>query len=313
MATVLQKLRRATTQFAIRQAIASSAILPAGVQRSIINTVVSFAGRIPMLRSRVRENMCLALGQGVPAQSEERYFSHINWVICNSLLTFHHGIEATPVLEEVKLDDSIHLLDDAVAEGRGVVLAFGHWLGHELVAGVINRRHPMTIVARSAATPDRAARKLKWYRALGTEIILRPNRASTFKGFVAYLNVLKKGGVLAIMPDLLADSGQGVETRIFGRPARLHSGAFALAIAAKAPMIRFYLRWQSDSSVVAMFDRASTIIDASSRDSAIRAGVDDWSRWFEEKLRADPENWLFWLDKRWSRFFRGSPRTSGGN
>jgi len=311
MASFLQQFRRATTQMAIRQALTVTATLPLDLQRSIIHPLVSLAGRIPMLRTRVRRNMCLALGQEVPAQSEEQYFRHVNWVLCNSLSTFHYGIEATSVPEDVKFDDSIRLLDDAVGQGRGVVLASGHWSGHELVAAIINRRHPMALIVRPASTSERATRKLKWYSALGTEIVMRPNGVSTIKDAVAYLNVLKKGKLLAITPDLLAESGQGVETRIFGRPARLHGGAFALAIAAKAPMIRLSLQWQSDSGVVAMFDCAPKIIDASGRDAAIRAGVQDWCLWFEGKLRANPENWLFWLDKRWSRFLRASPSVPG--
>ena len=51
----------------------------------------------------------------------------------------------------------------------------------------------------------------------------------------------KRGKLLGITPDLLAEPGQGVETCIFGRPARLHGGAFAIAISARAPMIRLSL------------------------------------------------------------------------
>jgi lauroyl/myristoyl acyltransferase len=311
MASPLQQLRRATTQLAIRQAITATASLPVGLQRSIVDSVVSFAGRIPVLRRRVRENMNLALGRNVSVETAELYYRHVGWVLSNSLSVFHYGIGATPVPAEVKFDESIRLLDDAAAQGRGVVLASGHWSGHELVAAIINRRHPMALIVRPAATSERAARKMKWYNALGTEIVLRSNGASTIKDAVAYLNVLKKGKLLAITPDLLADSGQGIEARIFERPARFHGGAFALATAAKAPMIRLSLRWQSESSVVAMFDCAPQIFDSSDRDATIRAGVQDWCRWFEDKLRANPENWLFWLDKRWSRFLRETPRTAG--
>jgi len=311
MAVSLQQFRRAATQLAIRQAIKMTAALPISVQRSTVRSLIAIAGSIPMLRSRVRENMLLALGQDVPAQAENMYFRQLSWVLSNSLSTFHYGIAATPVLEEVRLDESIRFLDEAVAQGRGVVLAPAHWCGHELVAAIINRRHPMAMLVRPAPTSERATRKLKWYNALGAKIVLRPSGASNFKDAVSYLKVLKRGKLLAITPDLLADPGQGVETHIFGRPARLHGGAFALANAAKAPMVRFSLRWQSDSSVVAMFDRAPHFFNSSNRDAAIRTGVQDWCRWFEEKLRANPENWLFWLDKRWSHFLRATPRASG--
>jgi lauroyl/myristoyl acyltransferase len=293
-ANSLQRLRRTATQLAIRQAIMATAALPIGLQRSAVRSLVALTGGIPMLRWKVRENMRLALGHDLPARAESLYFRHLGWVLSNSLSTFHYGIAATPVPQEVKFDESIRLLDDAVAEGRGVVLAAPHWLAHELAAAIINRRHPMAMLVRQAPTSDRATRKLKWYNALG----------------VAYLRVLKSGKLLAVTPDLLAEPGQGVETCIFGRPARLHGGAFALAISARAPMIRVFARWQPDSSLVVMFDRAPLTLDSCDRDAAIRAGMQDWCRWFEEKLRANPENWLFWLDKRWSRFLRATPRVS---
>ena len=75
-------------------------------------------------------------------------------------------------------------------------------------------------------------------------------------------------------------------------------------------MIRVSGRWQPDSSVVLTFERAPPAPDGD-RDAAVRASVQDWCRWFEEKLRADPDNWLFWLDKRWSRFLRTTSRAPG--
>src|SRR5258708_5063396 len=140
MANFLEQSRRAATQLAIRQAIRATAGLPIGLQRSFVRSSVALAGAIPMLRWKVRENMRLALGHDVPAQAESRYFRHLGWLLSSSLATFHRGIAATTVPEEVSFDESVRVLDDAVAEGRGVVLTTPHWSGHELWAAIINRR-----------------------------------------------------------------------------------------------------------------------------------------------------------------------------
>ena len=307
----LRELRRAATQRVIRQAITATEGLPIGLQRSVISSLVTLTGNVPMLRWKVRENMRLALGRDAPAQAERLYFRYVGWVLSRTLPIFHRGIEATSVPQEVKFDDTVSVLDDAVAEGRGIVFTSPHWSGQEAVAAIISRRHPMVMLVRQASTPEGTTRKLKWYTALGVETVLRPSRASTIKDAVAYLKVLKSGKLLAITPDLLADPGQGVETSIFGRPARLHGGAFALAMSAMAPMIRVSAQWRPDSSVIVRFDRASLAVDTSDRNAAIRAGVQEWCRWFEQKLQENPENWLFWLDKRWSRFLHATPRTPG--
>lgn len=264
-----------------------------------------------MVRRKLRENMRMALGDDVPARAERLYFRHLGWFLSSSLSTFHYGVAGTQVLNEVEFDDSIRLFDEAASEGRGVVITSPHWTGHELVAAMVNRRHPMALLVRQAPTSERTARKLKWYHALGVETVLRPNRASMVKDAVAYLSVLKRGKVLAITPDLLAEPGQGVPTQIFGRAARLHGGAFAIAIAARAPMMRPFFRWQSDTSLVVAWERAPSPPDNCDRDAAIRITMQDWCHWFETKLRENPENWHFWLDKNWSRFLRQTPRTSG--
>jgi lauroyl/myristoyl acyltransferase len=307
MRDLLRRLRRGSTQFAIRHLISVTAPLPIGAQRSAAHSLAALAGRIPTTRRTVRENMRLALGEDVPEQTVRLYFQHLGWFWSSALATFNHGFAATPVPAEVKFDQSIRVLDDAAAEGHGVVLTAAHWSGHELAGASINVRHPMVMLVRGAPTSEREARKLQWYRALGVETVVRPSGASTIKDAAAYLNALKRGKMLAITPDLLADPEQGVETFIFGRPARLYGGAFALAMSARAPLIRLSFQWQRDSSLVLAFDRAP-IPDGPDRTSAIRIAVQDWCHWFEVKVRANPENWLFWLDKRWSRFLHTTPR-----
>jgi lauroyl/myristoyl acyltransferase len=305
-------LRRALTQYAIRGAITATAALPLGPQRSIVRRVVGLAGGVPMLRRRVRENMQLALGDDVPEGAERRYFQRVAWVLSRSLATFHRGIASAAIADDVKFDETLAVLDDAVAQGRGVVFTTPHWAGHELEAAVVSRRHPMVMLVRQAPTKERADRKAAWYRALGAETVLRPVHGSTIKDAVACLSVLKRGRLLGITPDLLADPDHGVPVTLFGRPARLPAGAFALALAARAPIIRFSGRWQSDSSVVLRFERAPPPGVVESREAAIRACAQDWCDWFEAKLRANPENWLFWLDRRWSRFLRQTPRLDPG-
>lgn len=311
MAEALQRLRRAATQMAIGHLIATAGALPRPLQHSAVRSLVGLAAGVPMLRRKLAENMRLALGYDVSTETQRAYFDRVGWLLNNSLSAFHHGLAATSLPEGLTYDETVGVLDEAVAERRGVVITCPHWTGHELVAATIGRRHPMAMVVRQVSDANRMARKLKWYDALGVETVLRPDRGSTIKDAVAYLKVLKSGKLLAITPDLLADPGHGVETRIFDRPARLHGGAVTLAIMANAPLIRVFGRWRPDHSVVPVFGRAALKLDCDDRGAAIRAGVQDWCHWFEQTVRAQPQDWLFWLDKRWSRFLRETPRDLG--
>lgn len=301
----LSHLRSDLTQRAIRSAIAATAQVSIDHQRRTIRSLTRLLGEIPILRRRVRTNMLLALGDDVPPDAEILYFRRLGWFLASALAVFHHGTKASAVFDEIKFDDqSIAVLDAAVAEGRGVVIISPHWCGHELVAAEVNRRYPMTLLVRQASSSERMARKLKWYGALGAEIVLRPKHSSTVKDAVAYLDVLRRGRVLAITPDLLAEAPQGIETQVFGRQASVHGGAFAIAIAARAPMILPYFRWQPDSTVLVSCERAPEPPTGCERATANRLALENWWTWFEQKLRSNPENWLFWLDKSWSRFLR---------
>ena len=93
-------------------------------------------------------------------------------------------------------------------------------------------------------------------------------------------------------------------TRVFGRRARLHGGAFALAIVARAPMILPQFRWQPNSTLLVSCERAPEPPAGCDRTTANRVALENWLAWFEQKLRSNPENWLFWLDKRWSNFLQ---------
>ena len=75
------------------------------------------------------------------------------------------------------------------------------------------------------------------------------------------------------------------------------------------PQSKHTFEWQ-DGSVFVTVERAPPP-PAGDREAATRACAQEWYDWFEKKLHADPENWLFWLDKRWSRFLRETPPTAG--
>jgi KDO2-lipid IV(A) lauroyltransferase len=260
-----------------------------------------------MLRRRVLANMRRALGEEVPEQAARLYFEHTGWFLGSALATFHRGLVATPVAKDFVFDKTIGVLDEAVAEGRGVVLAAPHWSGHELGAGVIATRHPVVMLVREVVEAGKADRKARWYKALGGETVRRPVREPALRDALGYLRILRSGRVLAMTPDLLAGPGEGVVVSLFGRSVRLHAGAFRLAIAARAPTVRCSFAWQSGASVTMSFERAPPL-QRVGREEAVRACAQDWCNWFEAHLRLHPENWSFWLDRRWSAFLHGVER-----
>jgi lauroyl/myristoyl acyltransferase len=310
MAAFLTDVRRTISELAVRQTIAATGLLSPESQRRTGRSLVSIAAAMPMLRARALANMRLALGDDVPPEASQLYFRRIAWWLSNSLAVFHRGINASPVAEELIFDDTFVVVDEAMARGRGAIVTSPHWCGHELATALINRKHPITLVVRQGATAEKVARNLKWYSALGVEVVVRPRGASAIKDAATYLKVLKQNRILAITPDLLTGQDAGVEVNIFGRNGRIFSGAFAFASMARAPLLRPFPRWQSDSRIILSWTSVDLPLDDRNRAAIIAGAAQDWCRWFESKLRSNPQDWLFWLDKRWSRFLRATPRRS---
>ncbi len=304
-------LRRSITQFFIRAGLFVSGYLPTGGIRALGRTTGFFAGLLWPLRHRLRHNLNHALGSQAPPHAVCRYFRRLGHWASQMILVYHRGITGAGVDRWITFDDSVRHLDDAARAGRGVVLATPHWFTHEIIAGLYSRdHHPLTALIREAKTPAQARIKAHWYRSLGIETVVRPRKSSVTADMRQCLRVLRDGKILGITPDLLVDESDGVPVNLFQRRVFLKPGAVALAMYAGAPLVTSWLHWRDDRHVVVKFQPALHYAAEGDRDVTLRKGMQDWCGLFEDHLREHPEDWLFWLDKRWARMLRATPPLS---
>jgi hypothetical protein len=73
-----------------------------------------------MLQARALANMRLAFGSDAPLEAAQLYFRRIAWWLSNALAVFHHGVDASPVAEDLTFDSTFAVVDEAMALGRGV-------------------------------------------------------------------------------------------------------------------------------------------------------------------------------------------------
>jgi KDO2-lipid IV(A) lauroyltransferase len=269
------------------------------------------AGLVGPLRDRLATNFRLA-GIAPTKDRLDAWFRHFGTWTGWSLAIYGAGLEGSGLLERMYFDDSVRYLDEAVARGRGVVLAAPHLACHEIAAAYAHRRHPIAALIRESKSAEHDGIKRRWYEALGMETVHRARDTSPFADVVAMLRVLRAGRVLAVTPDVLVSPSRGVPVRMFGHEAVLSPGIVVLARKARAPLVTGLLEWEERGAaggrLRVRFTEPLELPAECSREQVSQEGMQRWCEQVEGYLRRQPENWLFWLDKRWTRVLRQPTR-----
>jgi lauroyl/myristoyl acyltransferase len=298
--------RRTATQAAVRGLVKLTEWLgPSGALElgQVVGNLARFAGP---LRQRLATNLKHA--GIVPAETIlDRYFHRFGCWSGWSLAVYQAGLEGSGVASRLIFDESVVNLDRAVAKGKGVVLACPHLFCHEMAAAAIHRRHPVVALVRETKNAERGAIKQHWYESTGMETVRRPRDSAVVADTIAYLRVLRNGRVLGITPDILLPPEKGVAVRMFGRQVTLSPGIVVLAMRAGAPLVTPLAEWldaepgQRGSRIRMHFSEPIEYPTSGDRERTIRDGLQAWCRYVEDYFRREPENWMFWLDKRWGR------------
>jgi KDO2-lipid IV(A) lauroyltransferase len=299
--------RRAATQAAVKGALKITGWLGPGGALGLGQAAGSLARFAGPLRQRLATNLQRA-GIEPTETILNRYFHRFGCWSGWSLAVYQAGLEGSGVGARLVFDEStVANLDHAVAKGKGVVLACPHLFCHEMAAAAIHRRHPVVALVRESKDPERGAVKQRWYEATGMETVRRPRDSSVVSDTLAYLRVLRNGRVLGITPDLLLPPEKGLPVRMFGRQVTLSPGIVMLAMRSGAPLVTPLAKWidgepgQRGARIRMWFSEPIEFPSGGDREHTIRNGLQAWCSYVEDYFRREPENWMFWLDKRWSR------------
>ncbi len=249
-------------------------------------------------REITRRNLTFAYGAALSPQEADRlarcvFRSYVRfaWEILELLLA-----PLSVIRKKVVVQDA-HLLDQALAQGRGVIAIAAHAGNWEYtVMGYGLKYRPVAVVARELAHP--------WGKRLGCLLRQRGgnwmiNKQRGLKDILAHL---RQNHIVGIVIDQNTATSEGLLVDFFGHPSRTTPVAALLARYRDIPVLPALSRRLADGRhLLAVFppipinktsDPEADILDHLSRQNRI---IEAW-------VRADPTQWL-WLHRRWKNQF----------
>jgi KDO2-lipid IV(A) lauroyltransferase len=178
----------------------------------------------------------------------------------------------------------------ASALGKGVVCAVGHFGNFELLArSVAQRGVKLAVIVRDLQ--DAFGRWLLGGRAkLGVQAIA--SRGSSRES----VEVLRRGGVLAIAIDQNMLPKRGIFVDFFGTQACTTPAAAVFALRAGAPIVAaFPLRQPDGTHVVRVLGPFESRLQGH---AAIEDLTQQLTKAVEEQIRERPDHW-YWVHRRW--------------
>jgi KDO2-lipid IV(A) lauroyltransferase len=183
------------------------------------------------------------------------------------------------------------LLDRALAEGRGVLVATAHFGGWELLGTALARQGlPLHAVVR----PLRGALNEQLVRARVESGLRLIAARGAIRGMI---RALAEGGVVCMLIDQVMPLHRGVFVPFFGRPASTSPGLSAAARRTGAPVLVAVSIRDRDALRVHL-EGPFPVRHSDDIDADIRAHTAEITAAIERLIRQHPEQWL-WLHRRW--------------
>jgi KDO2-lipid IV(A) lauroyltransferase len=191
--------------------------------------------------------------------------------------------------------ENFQIIDDVLKKKKGIIIIGGHFGNWELLAayfalkykalgykgGVIGRRIRYYKYDQLLVN----MRKSYWIETFYREQSVKP-----------VLKLLRKNGIIGVVPDQDVDSVKNVFVKFFGNEASTPVGPAYLSLFSGAPLVPACLVWEKDSYVLKV-DRPIIPGKDRSEEAMIRM-TEAWAAGLENFIKAYPEQWV-WFHDRW--------------
>lgn len=197
------------------------------------------------------------------------------------------------IKRNIKVED-IHYLDEALSEGKGVIVVTAH-LGNWELGGVIIALlgYPFWVVA----LPHKYKKVNDFFNfqreSKGVKVI------PLGKAVRQSLEVLGKNGALALVGDR-DFSEKGIVLDFFGRPAIFPQGPAALSLKTGAKIVVGFMLRSEDDTFTLKFEKPLEFTPTGDKDNDLTGLTAQYRNIFEDYIRRYPDQWYvfrkFWKD-----------------
>lgn len=185
-------------------------------------------------------------------------------------------------------------LDAAMAAGKGLVIATGHFANFEVMAAAICKRPAECVITYRALNNPHIDRRLSKLRQAYGGAIQAPKGIGTRR----LMQALKAGQAIALMND--QKFNQGLPIKFFGYDAMTAPGPSRLAMKYGSPIMFISTRRTGPARFRVEFQEPFFPPSTGDADADVEATVKQITALIEAEVRAHPEQW-FWQHRRWPK------------
>lgn len=266
------------------------ALPPFSVAEKGLVALAGLARRLPVGRGDVvRRQLAAVFPQRTAADlagMTKRVYDHLG-------LTAAEIFCARPgeLAEKVRIVPGWQVLDEALAQGRGAIVATGHLGNFELGGRILAARYNVMDVVKTQRNGqfDRYLARMRHQYGIRTVPMERCARA--------VLGHLRGNGVVTLLLDQDAGAA-GVPTNFLGLPASTWPGAARFSIRTRCSVVPMAILRQPDRTHVLHIGEPLDPAGRNDRTADVHDYTSAISQAVESFIRRDPEQW-FWVHRRW--------------
>ncbi|MDI7259715.1 MAG: lysophospholipid acyltransferase family protein [Thermodesulfobacteriota bacterium] len=264
------------------------------------------------VREEVKQNIRV-IGRGSYSEEDvSRLAKQCFQNYCHKLLDYMamHRLNSENKREWVEKEIGEENLVKAHARGRGVICVtphFGNWeLGGYVLA---SKDYPITILTLPEESQylSRYEERLRERAGIHT-IKINPKERPN----LAILDIakrLRENEIVAMVADRIYER-EGVEVEFFGRPTLFPSGAAHLSLETGATIVPVFVVLEKRIKYWGIIGEPIPMKRDLDKNEAVRQGVQEIARRFEEMIRRYPDQWFNFFPF-WEKNVKSTPSSSG--